>query len=135
MRPKSPNKLNKHGIYRTENITSCTFSLRSKSLVDILLILGNLMLNSHIFKLSLCKRQEEVMTMSVSYNKLWKLLIDKGMKKKDLRDGVEMSSNTLAKLGRNEYVALDVLVRTCDYLHCDIGDIMEVIPDEKENQG
>ena len=57
------------------------------------------------------------------------------MKKKDLRDGVEMSSNTLAKLGRNEYVALDVLVRTCDYLHCDIGDIMEVIPDEKENQG
>ena len=55
--------------------------------------------------------------MGVSYNKLWKLLIDKGMKKKDLRDGVEMSSNTLAKLGRNEYVALDVLVRTCDYLH------------------
>jgi putative transcriptional regulator len=75
------------------------------------------------------------MTMGVSYNKLWKLLIDKGMKKKDLRDGVEMSSNTLAKLGRNEYVALDVLVRTCDYLHCDIGDIMEVIPDKKDIQG
>lgn len=69
--------------------------------------------------------------MGVSYNKLWKLLIDKGMKKKDLRDGVEMSSNTLAKLGRNEYVALEVLVRTCNYLHCDIGDIMEVLPKEK----
>ena len=48
--------LNKYGIHRTENITSCTFSLRSKSLADILFILGNLMLNSHIFKLSLCKR-------------------------------------------------------------------------------
>lgn len=45
--------------------------------------------------------------MSVSYIKLWKLLIDKGMKKKDLRDGIEMSSNTLAKLGRNEYVAME----------------------------
>lgn len=66
--------------------------------------------------------------MGVSYNKLWKLLIDKGLKKKDLRNGVEMSPNTLAKLGRNEYVALDVLVRTCNYLNCDIGDIMEVIP-------
>lgn len=76
-------------------------------MVDILFVLGSLMLNSHIFKLSLCKRQEEVMTMSVSYIKLWKLLIDKGMKKKDLRDGIEMSSNTLAKLGRNEYVAME----------------------------
>lgn len=71
--------------------------------------------------------------MGVSYNKLWKLLIDKGMKKKDLRNGVEMSSNTLAKLGRNEYVALEVLVRTCNFLQCDIGDIMEVIPDEQKN--
>lgn len=72
--------------------------------------------------------------MGVSYNKLWKLLIDKGMKKKDLRNGVEMSSNTLAKLGRNEYVALEVLVRTCNFLQCDIGDIMEVIPDEQKNE-
>lgn len=72
--------------------------------------------------------------MGVSYNKLWKLLIDKGMKKKDLRNGVEMSSNTLAKLGRNEYVALEVLVRTCNFLQCDIGDIMEVIPDDRKNE-
>jgi putative transcriptional regulator len=71
--------------------------------------------------------------MGVSYNKLWKLLIDKGMKKKDLRNGVEMSSNTLAKLGRNEYVALEVLVRTCNFLQCDIGDIMEVIPEDSNN--
>ncbi len=72
--------------------------------------------------------------MGVSYNKLWKLLIDKGMKKKDLRDGIEMSTNTLAKLGRNEYVALEVLVRICNYLHCDIGDIVEVIPIDNNEQ-
>lgn len=70
--------------------------------------------------------------MGVSYNKLWKLLIDKGMKKKDLREGVEMSTNTLAKLGKNEYVATEVLVRICYYLKCDIGDIMEVISDETQ---
>jgi DNA-binding Xre family transcriptional regulator len=70
--------------------------------------------------------------MSISYNKLWKLLIDKGMKKKDLRDGVEMSSNTLAKMGRNEYVAMDVLVRICEFLDCNIGDIVEVV---NEKQG
>ena len=125
----------KYGADKTESVITCTFSLRSKSMIAILDISCNLTLNKHISKFSQCKKQEEVMTMCVSYNKLWKLLIDKGMKKKDLRDGVEMSSNTLAKLGRNEYVALDVLVRICDYLHCDIGDIMEVIPDKKENQG
>jgi DNA-binding Xre family transcriptional regulator len=70
--------------------------------------------------------------MSISYNKLWKLLIDKGMKKKDLRDGVEMSSNTLAKMGRNEYVAMDVLVRICEFLDCNIGDIVEVVNEKQE---
>ncbi len=69
--------------------------------------------------------------MKVSYNKLWKLLIDKDMKKMDLLEAVEMSPNTLAKLGRNEDVSLDVLRRICEYLKCDIGDIMEMIP-EKE---
>ena len=54
------------------------------------------------------------------------------MKKKDLRDGIEMSSNTLAKMGRNEYVALDVLVRTCEFLHCNIGDIIEVVDDDQK---
>lgn len=68
--------------------------------------------------------------MAVSYNKLWKLLIDKGMKRTELRDAVEMSTNTLAKLGRNDYVALEVLDRICTYLHCDIGDVMEFVPSE-----
>ena len=69
--------------------------------------------------------------MSVSYNKLWKLLIDKNMKKVDLRTAANISSGTLAKLGKNESVTTDVLVRICHALNCDIGDIMEVLPDRK----
>ena len=68
--------------------------------------------------------------MRVSYNKLWKLLIDKGMKKMELLEAIEMSPNTLAKLGRNEDVSMDVLRRICTFLKCDVGDIMEMIPDE-----
>lgn len=68
--------------------------------------------------------------MKISYNKLWKLLIDKGMKKKDLCYGAKISSNTMAKMGKNEYVTMEVLVRICEYLRCDIGDIVEVIHSE-----
>ena len=70
--------------------------------------------------------------MKVSYNKLWKMLIDKNMQKKDLQDAVKMSPNTMAKMGRNENISMDVLVRICKELQCDVGDIMEVIPEEKE---
>lgn len=69
--------------------------------------------------------------MAVSYNKLWKLLIDKDMKKSDLRDEVGMSSSTLAKLSKNQEVALPVLERICKVLECDVGDIMEFLPQEK----
>lgn len=69
--------------------------------------------------------------MNVSYNKLWKLLIDKNMKKVDLRAAASLSSGTLAKLGKNESVTTDVLVRVCRALNCDIGDIMEVLPEEQ----
>ena len=64
----------------------------------------------------------------VSYNKLWKLLIDKQMEKKDLGDAAGVSANTIAKMGKNELVSLEVLVRICRALNCDIGDIMEVLP-------
>ncbi|MCR5235919.1 MAG: helix-turn-helix transcriptional regulator [Lachnospiraceae bacterium] len=70
--------------------------------------------------------------MRVSYNKLWKLLIDKNMKKMDLLEAVEMSPNTLAKLGRNEDVSMDVLKRICTYFKCDVGDIMELIPEDDQ---
>ena len=64
--------------------------------------------------------------MRVSYNKLWKMLIDKGMKKSQLREAVGASKSTFAKLGKNENVTLDI----CEYLQCDFGDIMEALPDE-----
>jgi len=67
--------------------------------------------------------------MPVSYNKLWKLLIDKNMKRADLRKSAKISTGTLAKLGKNESVTTDVLVRICCVLDCDIGDIMEVLPE------
>lgn len=69
--------------------------------------------------------------MAVSYKKLWKLLIDKEMKKKDLRIATGMSTSSLAKLGKNENVSTDVLAKICKVLNCDIGDIMEFIADEE----
>ena len=63
--------------------------------------------------------------MSISYNKLWKLLIDKGTNKTKLRDATHMSSSTLAKLSNNQAVALSVLEKICAELECNIGDIME----------
>ncbi len=62
----------------------------------------------------------------ISYNKLWKLLIDRGMNKSELRMLVGMSSASLAKLGKNEPVSMDIILRICQKLNCDIGDIMEV---------
>ncbi len=69
--------------------------------------------------------------MAVSYKKLWKLLIDKDMKKKDLREAAGISTSSMAKLGKNENVTTDVLVKICKALKCDISDIMEIQPDEQ----
>ncbi len=68
--------------------------------------------------------------MTVSYKKLWKLLIDKDMKKKDLREAAGISTSSMAKLGKNENVTTDVLVKICKALKCDISDIMEIIDDK-----
>lgn len=70
--------------------------------------------------------------MKMSYNKLWKLLIDKNMKKSDLRKNAGISSSSLAKLGKDENVTTEVLAKICKELKCDVGDIMEFIPDENE---
>ncbi len=64
--------------------------------------------------------------MGISYKKLWKLLIDKDMTKTDLRKNTEIASSTLSKMGRNEYVSLDVLVRICVVLDCELSDIVEI---------
>jgi DNA-binding Xre family transcriptional regulator len=70
--------------------------------------------------------------MIATYKKLWKLLIDRDMKKKDLAKLAGVSLTSLAKLGRNENVTTDLLVKICAALKCDIGDIMEVVQDEED---
>lgn len=65
--------------------------------------------------------------MAVCYNKLWKLLIDKNMNKTDLRTATGITTTALAKLGRNENVNTEVLVKICNALECRIEDIVEVI--------
>lgn len=68
--------------------------------------------------------------MAVSYNKLWKLLIDKGMTKTDLRLATDMSTTTLAKLGKNETVSMDIMLRICKVLECNFDDIIDVEREE-----
>jgi len=63
---------------------------------------------------------------TISYNKLWKLLIDKKMNKKDLRLAAGVSTAVIAKLGKGDNVTTDVLLKICDVLNCDIADIMEI---------
>ena len=67
--------------------------------------------------------------MAVSYKKLWKLLIDKDIKKKDLIERAKISPATVTKMGKNGHVTTEVLVKICSALNCNIDDIMEVIPD------
>ena len=69
---------------------------------------------------------------TVSYKKLWKLLIDKDMKRKDLRKATGISTASMAKLSKNENLTTDVLLKICDALKCDISDIMEVSLDDEE---
>ena len=65
--------------------------------------------------------------MEVSYKKLWKLLIDKDLKKNDIRR-IPLSPSTISKLNRGELVSMEILVKLCRFLKCDIGDIVEVVP-------
>jgi DNA-binding Xre family transcriptional regulator len=71
--------------------------------------------------------------MGASYKKLWKLLIDRDLLKRDLRERASISPSTMAKLGRGESVNMDILLRICKALDCDIADIVEVVPDEPES--
>lgn len=66
--------------------------------------------------------------MAISYKKLWKLLIDKDMKKKDLQKAAGISSTSITKLGKNENVNTEILEKICLSLQCDISDIMEILP-------
>ena len=72
--------------------------------------------------------------MAIRYNKLWKKLIDENMMKVDLRDQAGITTNALAKLGKNEHVSTQVLEKVCNVLHCEIQDIMEFDPDEEREE-
>ena len=65
--------------------------------------------------------------MSISYDKLWKMLIDKKINKTQLKDSAGISTNVVAKLGKNEAVSLESLEKICKLLECDIGDVVEFV--------
>ena len=69
--------------------------------------------------------------MEVSYKKLWKLLIDKDLKKKDLSRIADIGTSTIAKMNRGEHVSMDILLKICEALQCDFGDIIEAIPNKE----
>ncbi len=72
--------------------------------------------------------------MQVSYKKLWKILIDKDMKKKDLQADAGISWASVTKLSKGETVSMEVIMKICKTLNCNIGDIMDLIPDEDSEQ-
>jgi putative transcriptional regulator len=68
--------------------------------------------------------RQEVLVMAINYNNLWKLLIDRGMTKTDLRIKAGLTTSAIAQLGKNEYVSLKVIEKICDALDCDISDVV-----------
>lgn len=66
--------------------------------------------------------------MAISYNRLWKLLIDRKMKKKDLVETAGISWSTIVKMGRDEHVSTDILVKICAALECEAHEVMEIVP-------
>ena len=84
-------------------------------------------------KVDICSRRSN--DMAISYNKLWKLLVDKKMSKADLRKAAGIAPNTMTRLRRDEEVTLAVLNKICKTLEVDIGDIMEFMPDVEDEVG
>lgn len=70
--------------------------------------------------------------MAMNYNKLWKLLIDKNLMKKDLREMAGLSTNVIAKMGKGGDVSTEVLRKICKALDCTLDDIVEIVPDDEE---
>lgn len=73
--------------------------------------------------------------MAISYKRLWKLLIDREMKKKDLVGLAGVSWSTITKMGHDEHVSTDILVKICAALHCEFDEIMEIVPERKTDGG
>lgn len=85
-----------------------------------------------IIFLTILFRSTKGNVMAVNYNPLWHLLIEKGMKKKDLRELTGLSTNTIAKLGKNQDVSTSIIAKICTALDCKVEDVMEFVPDEKK---
>lgn len=79
-------------------------------------------------------RWDEGDPMVLSYNKLWKLLIDKNIKKTELKEMTGIGSTTLSKLSKNQVVSMEVLLKICDKLECNIGDIVDALPNERSGE-
>lgn len=73
--------------------------------------------------------------MAISYNKLWKLLIDKNMSASELRKGAGIAPNTMTRMRKNQDVSLAVLKRICNYIECDFGDLIEYVEDNLKDEG
>lgn len=71
--------------------------------------------------------------MTISYNRLFKMLIDRKMKKKDLCELAEISSSTISKMGRGEFVSMEIIAKICLKLNCTIDDILEIFPDGSDS--
>jgi len=71
----------------------------------------------------------------VSYNKLWKRMIDCGLNKTQLREKAGVSTNAIAKIGKNENISMDVLIKICKALQCDIADVIELVEEETVKNG
>lgn len=79
-------------------------------------------------------QNREVTTVEVSYKKLWKILIDKDMKKKDLQAVAGISWASVTKLSKGETVSMDVLMKVCKALNCNIGDVVDLIPEDENRE-
>lgn len=73
--------------------------------------------------------------MAISYNRLFKMLIDRKMKKKDLCELAGISSSTMSKMGRDEIISMEIIAKICLKLNCTVDDILEILPDEAESDG
>lgn len=73
--------------------------------------------------------------MAISYNRLFKMLIDRKMKKKDLCELAGISSSTISKMGRDELISMEIIEKICLKLNCTVDDILEIFPDEPDSEG
>lgn len=120
-------------VYKTYDVAHAQVGSRLKGCAHTQMILFAFVKFFDIMVVSYCKEVQSMCT-AVSYKKLFKLMIDRDMKKKDLQQAAGLSPATITKLGNNSYVSMEVLVKICQTLCVDIGDIMEIAPAEHEKQ-